>query len=370
MAHNYKPVKHDEILEPKESNTIIKDFIQNKPLEFVLGVDKNEDVLFTNLASLPHLLIGGTTGSGKSNFIHSLISCLIKNTPNKLGLVLIDPKKVELSCYDNLPHLMHRTATDADTAEILLRGISDMVSERYSLFLKHDVKNIDEYNKTHELQHVVVIIDEIADILYENETLSDRLVLTAQISRAAGIHFVIATQRPSADIINGRIKANFPARLAFRCASVQDSMIVLGAPGAERLQRAGDFIYKEAGISSVIQARAVWVQPACTPLTTAAVSAAAKGNIPSLIDLTTGVNVEQFTKRYDNTKILKQDVRATLHYILLNKIDNINKNELIHVIINGQIRDKIMRVLTHENIIMPNGTINMTAIERVVKNKL
>ena len=230
-----------------------------------LGVALGRDVagapVATDLAKLPHLLIAGTTGSGKSVCINAFIACLVfNNTPEQLHLVMIDPKKVELVRFNGLPHLIGHVEVDADRAVGVLRWLTSEMDRRYELFETVSARNISGYNRKagrgKKLPYIAVFIDELADLMHMYPGDVERtLCRLAQMARATGIHLVVATQRPSTDVITGLIKANFPARLSFAVASGTDSRVILDTVGAENLLGRGDMLYQapDAGAPARVQ---------------------------------------------------------------------------------------------------------------------
>lgn len=225
------------------------------PLSFVLGKDINGDIQFCNLDKMPHLLVAGSTGSGKSVCLNALIISLIyRNSPNDLRLILIDPKMVEFNIYENLPHLLTpHIITNKDQAVNCLNWAIAEMERRYKLLMQSHVVNIKEYNNlpfvksdfTKKLPYIVIVIDELADFMLEaKRDMEDRIMKLAQKARAAGIHLVIATQRPSVDVITGTIKANLPSRVSFALTNFADSKTVIDQSGAEKLLGKGDMLYK------------------------------------------------------------------------------------------------------------------------------
>jgi S-DNA-T family DNA segregation ATPase FtsK/SpoIIIE len=221
---------------------------QQGPLTFALGRDVSGTPMFTDLAKMPHMLIAGATGSGKSAMINSfLTSLLYRNSPSDLKLILVDPKRVELGLYNNIPHLLTPVINEPEkTISALKWAVAEMES-RYKLMAAVGNRNIIDYNKAHPTEampYIVIVIDEMADLMVmaaaDVETLIVRL---AQMARAIGIHLVLATQRPSVDVITGIIKANIPARLAFSVASQIDSRTILDQMGAEKLLGKGDMLF-------------------------------------------------------------------------------------------------------------------------------
>ena len=220
----------------------------NAFLKFVLGKDVAGKPMAVDLATMPHLLIAGTTGSGKSVCINAILSCLLlERTPNELRLVLVDPKRVELTGYNGIPHLLTPVIVDMDKVVGTLQWMSREMDSRYKKFAEVGARNINDYNSSQpqKLPYIVVVIDELADLMMmapeETERNLNRL---AQLARATGIHVIIATQRPSVDVITGMIKANFPSRISFTVVSGVDSRVVLDQPGAERLMGRGDMLFQ------------------------------------------------------------------------------------------------------------------------------
>ena len=223
--------------------------LKSGALPIALGASVSGEPVIADLATMPHLLIAGATGSGKSVCLNGIISCLLMNfSPEELRLVLIDPKRVELSAYADIPHLVFsEIVTEMDRVVGTLQAVTNEMESRYRRFAQAGVRNIKSYNERTEgrpLPYWVIVIDELADLMivapYQVET---QLVRLAQLSRATGIHLVVATQRPSVDVITGLIKANFPTRIAFAVASHVDSRTVLDRGGAEKLLGRGDMLY-------------------------------------------------------------------------------------------------------------------------------
>jgi S-DNA-T family DNA segregation ATPase FtsK/SpoIIIE len=241
-----------------------KAFQQSKAfLKFVLGKDVSGRPVFVDLASLPHLLIAGTTGAGKSVCLHSVLRCLLlQRTPNELRLVLVDPKRVEMGTYNGLPHLLTPVVVEPEKVVGTLQWMSREMDSRYKKFAEAGARNIEDYNQrqAEKLPYIVVLIDELADLMMlapeETERNLNRL---AQLARATGIHVIIATQRPSVDVITGMIKANFPARIALNVASNVDSRVILDQPGAERLLGRGDMLYQAPDAAAPIRLQGVYV---------------------------------------------------------------------------------------------------------------
>ena len=224
-------------------------------LSFALGKDIAGDCIVGNIAKLPHMLIAGTTGSGKSVCMNSLIlSLLYKAKPDELRLIMIDPKMVELGVYNGIPHLYVPVVTDPKKAAGALQWSVVEMLKRYRLFSEVGVRDVDSYNKHAEvageqtLPRVVIVIDELADLMMvASKEVEDSIVRVAQMGRAAGMHLVIATQRPSADVITGLMKANIPSRIAFAVSSAMESRIILDQGGAEKLVGMGDMLFSPVG---------------------------------------------------------------------------------------------------------------------------
>ncbi|MCX7953250.1 MAG: DNA translocase FtsK [Deltaproteobacteria bacterium] len=224
-----------------------KAFQQGPELALCLGKDTIGDPVVVDLAVMPHLLIAGATGTGKSVCINSLlISLLYKNSPENLGLLLIDPKVLELSIYDSLPHLKAPVITEPKKAKIVLQWAVKEMERRYKFLQQFGVRNIDSFNSLgHEqkLSKLVIIIDELADLMFSvGKEIEELVIRLAQKARAAGIHLIMATQRPSVDVVTGLIKANFPARVSFRVVTRVDSRTILDQMGAEKLLGKGDML--------------------------------------------------------------------------------------------------------------------------------
>jgi S-DNA-T family DNA segregation ATPase FtsK/SpoIIIE len=236
-------------------------------LTLAMGRDLHGRIRVTDLASMPHLLIAGSTGTGKSVFINSLLmSILYKATPDDVKIVLVDPKRLELNLYEGIPHLIAPVVTDPKIASNVLRNATREMENRLKLLAQKGVRNIEQYNRTFQktqslslfenvedtehkpLPYLVIIIDELADLMMvDTNNVEESITRLAQMARAVGIHLILATQRPSVDVITGLIKANFPARISFRVASKVDSRTILDSNGSESLLGRGDMLYLPAG---------------------------------------------------------------------------------------------------------------------------
>jgi S-DNA-T family DNA segregation ATPase FtsK/SpoIIIE len=236
-------------------------------LTLAMGRDLHGRIRITDLAAMPHLLIAGSTGTGKSVFINSLMmSILYKASPDEVKMVLVDPKRLELNLYENIPHLIAPVVTDPKIASNVLRNATREMENRLKLLAQRGVRNIDQYNRTFKkeqslslfdnleesehkpLPYLVIVIDELADLMMvDTNNVEESITRLAQMARAVGIHLILATQRPSVDVITGLIKANFPARISFRVASKVDSRTILDSNGSESLLGKGDMLYLPAG---------------------------------------------------------------------------------------------------------------------------
>ena len=216
-------------------------------LPIALGKNISGAPIIGDLASMPHLLIAGTTGSGKSVCINTIIlSLLYRHSPEKCKFILIDPKMLELSAYEGIPHLLCPVITEAKKAASVLGWVVKEMESRYRLMTKEGVRNIDGYNEKHKfpMPYIVVVVDEMSDLmLIAGKEIENYIQKLSQMARAAGIHIIMATQRPSVDVITGTIKANFPTRISFQVTSKIDSRTILGEQGAEQLLGKGDMLY-------------------------------------------------------------------------------------------------------------------------------
>ncbi len=238
-----------------------------KSLSFALGQDVAGHPILANLENMPHLLIAGTTGSGKSVCVNAIITCfLLHNTPDDLRLVLVDPKRVELTGYNGVPHLLGPVVVEMERVIGALQWMTREMDKRYHEFAKVGARNITDYNTRMQLQggkklpSLIIIIDELADLMMIAPDETERTITRlAQLARATGIHMILATQRPSVDVVTGLIKANFPARIAFAVASGVDSRVILDQPGAERLLGRGDMLYQAPDAPAPARLQGVFV---------------------------------------------------------------------------------------------------------------
>jgi S-DNA-T family DNA segregation ATPase FtsK/SpoIIIE len=237
------------------------------PLIIALGRDVSGQPIVTDLAGMPHLLIAGATGSGKSVCINAIIaSLLFTHTPETLRMILVDPKMVELVNYNGIPHLLSPVIIEVPKVVETLKWATREMERRYHVFSRVGARNIEAHNRQlvgrgeKPLPFIVIVIDELADIMMVAPDEVERHVCRiAQMARATGIHLVIATQRPSVDVVTGLIKANFPARISFAVTSQVDSRVILDTPGAETLLGSGDMLFMSPDSSKLVRAQGCWV---------------------------------------------------------------------------------------------------------------
>lgn len=224
-----------------------KQFQNSLPLAFPLGRGVNGEPLFADLTKMPHLLVSGSTGSGKSIFIHSLLlSLLYKNSPDDLRLIMVDPKRVELSAYDGIPHLISPVITENKKSIGALKWAISEMERRYQVLLDAGVRDIESFNRENgeQMPYILIIIDELADLMVSyGREVEGAIIRLAQLSRAVGVHLIVSTQRPSVEVITGLIKANITSRVALQVASGIDSRTILDSSGAEKLLGNGDLLF-------------------------------------------------------------------------------------------------------------------------------
>jgi S-DNA-T family DNA segregation ATPase FtsK/SpoIIIE len=277
-----KPVVGIEVSNPRRDKVFIRELLgsseyqqADSKLALALGKDTTGNVLVADLGRMPHLLVAGATGTGKSVSMNAMImSILYKSSPRDVRFIMIDPKMLELSIYENIPHLLVPVVTDPKKAAAALSNIEREMDNRYRLLHQKGVRNIESYNRVlresgelesdapatagaetlahRHLPRIIIIIDELADLMMTvGREIEESITRLAQKARAAGIHLILATQRPSVDVITGLIKANFPARISFQVTSRTDSRTILDAIGAERLLGEGDMLFLPPGTARV-----------------------------------------------------------------------------------------------------------------------
>ena len=232
-------------------------------LTLALGKDIAGKPIIADLGEMPHLLIAGTTGSGKTVCVNGIIlSMLFNATPNDIRFLMVDPKMVELAPYNTLPHMLCPVVTDPKKVATALAWVTQEMDERYRLLAKEGLRNIEAYNqKKQKLPYIIVVIDELADLMMVvRDQVESAIARLAQLSRAVGIHLILATQRPSVDVITGVIKANFPARISFKVASKVDSRTVLDMNGADKLLGKGDLLFLQPGQAKPVRAQSSYVK--------------------------------------------------------------------------------------------------------------
>ena len=268
-----------EIPNPKTSEVKMKDILAGIPKKLdsskllaPLGLDIMGNIQYFEINKAPHMLIAGATGSGKSVCINNIItSILMRAKPNEVKMILVDPKKVELNCYEGVPHLMRPVVTDPKKASVALQKVCSIMEDRYELFANSGTRNITSYNEYVEknksrkpelekLPYILVIIDELADLMMvASKEVEESIMRITQLARAAGIHLIVATQRPSTDVITGLIKSNIPTRISFMVSSFVDSRTILDMGGAEKLLGKGDMLFLPPGEPSPIRIQGSFV---------------------------------------------------------------------------------------------------------------
>ena len=299
-----QPVTIRETLELMPKQT------QNIPLAVALGKDIMGKVKWCEINKTPHLLVAGATGSGKSVCINTIIiSILMKARPDEVKLILVDPKKVELSIYNGIPHLLTPVVTDPRKASVALKRAVSEMERRYDLFEEYKTKNIEGYNKLVEeknkklpddeklakMPYIVVIVDELADLmLVAGKEVEDSIMRITQMARAAGIHLIIATQRPSTDVITGLIKANIPSRISFAVSSSIDSRTILDMVGAEKLLGKGDMLFLPMGESTPERIQGAFID---------------ENQIKKVVDYTVSQQKASFDQNFINLDSVDQNIK-------------------------------------------------------------
>lgn len=289
-----KPVVGIEIPNPVRESVCLKDVVSTDPflnsgstLTLALGKDISGNPFVIDLARLPHLLVAGSTGSGKSVSINAMVcSLLLRATPDEVKFLLIDPKMLELPAYEGIPHLLLPVVTDPKEAAIALRWVVEEMERRYAMMAEQGIRNIENYNQkvkegpirsaelaasrpiegaegstpSKQLPYVLVVIDELADLMIvSGREVEESIIRLAQMARAAGIHLILATQRPSVDVLTGLIKVNFPARISFQVSTKTDSRTILDTQGAEHLLGSGDMLFLPPGSSKLLRVHGAYV---------------------------------------------------------------------------------------------------------------
>jgi len=324
------------------------------PLGFALGVDTAGNPVYADLSKMPHLLIAGATGSGKSVCINTIItSILLRARPQEVRFLLIDPKRIELSYYEGIPHLMVPVVKDRKLAVEALKSAVKWMDIRYRHFARDGVRDIESHNKKAKekgeelLPYVVIIIDEFADlILTTGREIEEPLARLAQMARAVGIHLVVATQRPSVDVITGMIKANFPVRIAFKVPSKVDSRTILDEMGAEKLLGRGDMLFIPPGTSELLRLHGPFVSEEETKEITKTLT----------IDYIAGMLPKYFPEMEDGYQIIKELVERNLHIPMI-RIDEPGLDERENILVDflmeetgleeDEVRKRIMEVRTN-----------------------
>jgi DNA segregation ATPase FtsK/SpoIIIE, S-DNA-T family len=293
----------------------------SSPLTAWLGKDISGAGVACDLARMPHLLIAGTTGSGKSGCINALLcSILLRATPDEVRMILVDPKRVELNHYESIPHLLTPVVTNMKNAALVLQNIVREMESRYELMGASKTRNLAEWNRKRlslgqdPVPHILVVIDELADLMMVSPAeVEDTIIRLAQKSRAVGIHLVVATQSPRVDVITGMIKANVPSRIAFAVSSQTDSRVILDVNGAEALLGAGDMLYKPLGTSKLQRVQGAYISE---EETRRIVEACRKQGEPTfeqeLLELPTDVEPEQLDA--DEDPVLNDAIRLVAQH--------------------------------------------------------
>jgi len=296
------------------------------PLTLALGKDIVGAPFVTDLKKLPHLLIAGTTGSGKSVGINAMIlSLLYKNSPDELKFLMIDPKMLEFSIYNDIPHLLTPVITEPKKAIVALNAMVKEMERRYKLMAKLKVKNIEGYNKKadEKLPYIVIIIDELADLMMTSgKDVEYSIARLAQMARASGIHLIVATQRPSVDVVTGLIKANLPSRISFKVGQKIDSKVILDQFGAESLLGRGDMLFTPPGITGLIRLHAPYTSEEEIEKIVEFLKTQREANYDTSIinfiedDTIVNENVEDLDELFDEAKkIILTEKRTSISYL-------------------------------------------------------
>ena len=295
-----------EVLESNE----FKNF--NSPLAMALGKDISGNPIIGDIAKMPHLLIAGSTGSGKSVCVNTLISSIIyKSKPDEVKLLLIDPKVVELASYNGIPHLLIPVVTDPKKAANALNWAVVEMNKRYKLFAENSVKDITSYNEkaSEKLPKIVIIIDELADLMMVSANdVEDYICRLAQMARAAGMHLIVATQRPSVDVITGVIKANIPSRIAFAVSSQTDSRTILDMGGAEKLLGKGDMLFYPLGAAKPVRIQGAFISEEESERVINFVKEQSKEEVKYEQDILETISKVSMSKDSDEDEILNQAI--------------------------------------------------------------
>lgn len=288
----------------------------NHPLTVAFGKDIDGNSVSFNLADMPHLLVAGTTGSGKSSFVNTMLVSLLSSSPEDVQLTLIDPKQVELTPYDGVAHLRRPVITEVAEAVDALKSLVAEMESRYMVMRAAKVRHIDDLGGH---SYIVVVVDELADLIMQaRDEVEPLIVRLLQKGRAAGIHLVLATQRPSVDVVTGLIKTNAPSRLSFATASLVDSRVILDEPGAEQLLGNGDALFRPVGSRTATRIQGAYVSD--KEIQAAVRRATAVGAVedmvnqlsgtpdegPTVLDLLNDLITKSETMRKDNAKYLEE----------------------------------------------------------------
>jgi S-DNA-T family DNA segregation ATPase FtsK/SpoIIIE len=284
-------------------------------LPLILGQDTTGCHVIVDLADMPHLLIAGSTGSGKSIALNTmLMSLLCRLTPEEMRLIIVDPKRLEFACYHDVPHLLFPIITDPHRAAPVIRWLVKLMEDRYELMAQEGVRSITEYKssclkngKKDELPFIVLMIDELADLMMvAGKESEEGIARLAQMARAAGIHLIVATQRPSVDVVTGVIKVNFPSRISFRLTSKIDSRTILDAAGAESLLGKGDMLFMDASSARMRRVHGAYVSDAEIKKVTDYLRAQQK---VEYVDLQAAVDLYQMEHQEAEEPLLKEIVQ-------------------------------------------------------------